>query len=190
MAVAPRGSELQGFGRAHQATIVGGLRAGDSFGWAVVYSGVRSATVVTDTPCELFCLGLQNCRTFWEMIWLPIFEKSFVFSCFEQSFVMSHFFSTGRRRALTPRLRASHRIFGCVSWLLETCLAARSRQCGASGGSSDSASCPPLEVALTRSSRSLVGAKMQVKVSIGSCARRRVSGFPPVVSKAGAQLGD
>ena len=34
--------------------------------------------------------------------------------------------ATDRRRALTPRLRASQRIFGSVSWLVETCLAAGS----------------------------------------------------------------
>ena len=75
-------------------TIVGSLRAGDSFGErAGVYGGVHSATVVTDPPCELFCLGLRDCARFWEMIWLPVFKKSCGSLVFKQSSVMSHFSS-------------------------------------------------------------------------------------------------
>ena len=57
----------------------------------VVLGGVCSATVGIDAPCELFCLG---CTRLWKTLWLPVFKKSLVFSCFEQSFAMSHFSST------------------------------------------------------------------------------------------------
>ena len=60
-----------------------------------------------------------------------------------------------RRRASTPRLRASHRIFGSVSWLKETCLAVGSKQRGASGGSSDSASGHVVDVLVVMLERDL-----------------------------------
>ena len=58
MAVAPRRSELHGFGRAHQATIVGvSLRAGWKSGCCVLWRS--QCNVVTDTPSELFSLCIN-----------------------------------------------------------------------------------------------------------------------------------
>ena len=58
-----------------------------------MHGGVNSATVVTDPPCELFCLGLQDCTRFQEMIWLPVLKRSLFLSWFNKSSVMSHFSS-------------------------------------------------------------------------------------------------
>jgi len=43
----------------------------------LVKSGtLSSATVVTETPGEMFSLGFQNCTRFGEMTWLPVFKKA------------------------------------------------------------------------------------------------------------------
>ena len=68
-------------GNVTSGKIVGSLRAGDSFGGrAVVYGGVRSATVVTGTPCALFTLCCKCTMS-----------RELVLSCVQQSSVMSHF---------------------------------------------------------------------------------------------------
>ena len=86
---------LRGASQVTGGTNVGSLRAGDSFGErSVVYGGVRSATVVTDTPCELFSLGLQKLHEVLGDDLAARLQESLVLSCVKQSSVMSHFSST------------------------------------------------------------------------------------------------
>ena len=85
---------LRGASQVIGGTNVGSLRAWDPFGErSVVYGGVRSATVVTDTPCELFTLGLQKLHQVWgDDLAVPLHEI-LVLSCVKQSSVMFHFSS-------------------------------------------------------------------------------------------------
>ena len=68
--------------------------------FCVVWCSVEFAVPQwSHTACELFCLGLQDCTRFWEILWLLVFETSLVLMCLKQSLVMSHFSSTQQWRS-------------------------------------------------------------------------------------------
>ena len=113
-----------------QATIVGSLRAGDSFGRRAV-----SATVVTGTPCELFSLCC-----------ICTMSRELVLSCVKQLSVRSHFSSSQQLEIVRVTETSSGVAGESASQDLRFCVGAESRQCGAGGSSSDSASCQLIDV--------------------------------------------
>ena len=100
---------LRGASQVIGGTNVGSLRARDPFGErSVVYGGVRSATVVTDTPCELFTLGLQKLhQVLGDDLAAPLHEI-LVLSCVKQSSVMFHFSSTQQLEIVRVMETSSH----------------------------------------------------------------------------------
>ena len=125
-----------------------------------MYGGVRSATVVTDTPCALFTLCC-NCTM----------SRELVLSCVQQSSVMSHFLLLVVRVMEMSFDAAGERLTGS-----SVLCRAESRQCGAGGGSSDSASCRAADVPVVMLDRCMYSHKSSTLT--GSVARASRDAMP------------
>jgi len=101
--------------------------------WRTV-GGVRSATVVTDTPCELFTLGLQKLhQVLGDDLAAPLHEI-LVLSCVKQSSVMFHFSSTQQLEIVRVMETSSHAAGESVPQDIRFCVVVDGDVSGSRGG--------------------------------------------------------
>eukprot|EP00927_Polykrikos_kofoidii_P021922 TRINITY_DN20623_c0_g1_i3.p1 TRINITY_DN20623_c0_g1~~TRINITY_DN20623_c0_g1_i3.p1 ORF type:complete len:782 (+),score=158.19 TRINITY_DN20623_c0_g1_i3:555-2900(+) len=93
-----KGGSLDASGKLTGGSVVGKLKAGDTFGKTAAWGGTSKVSVVTETRCELDCLDTDKLKVALGSNIGFALERSHVQVCLEQSTFISQFNSVQLRR--------------------------------------------------------------------------------------------